>query len=62
MPCPSNSVRMTWNSGPCADDRGVGSMWLSDFDGSPVRIYDADVRADEAERLADDPAGDERQA
>lgn len=41
---------MTWRSGPCSDVPGGGSAWVSDGDGY-VRIDDADVRADEAERV-----------
>lgn len=41
---------MTWRSGPCTDILGGGSALVSDGTGY-ARIDDADVRADEAERI-----------
>lgn len=41
---------MTWSAGVCAP-HPAGAAWVSDFDGRAVRIDDADVRADEVERL-----------
>lgn len=54
---------MTWNSGACSEVKGGGSAFVSDGDDF-VRINDADVQADEAERnrelaLVGGPDGDE---
>lgn len=45
---------MTWNSGTCTTAAG-GSAFVSNVDGY-VRIDDADVRADELDRMLSDPA------
>lgn len=50
---------MNWNSGPCDSPPTGGSAWVStDAYPEPVRITDADVRADERERLEPSERGD----
>jgi len=45
---------MSWNSGGCVGAAHGGAAYVNDFDGRIVRIEDADVRDEEAERLAEE--------